>query len=97
MTALTRWRDVGDAVPYNALPVDGFVGSDAHIAPAGNVRSHGADRVVRPYVRLSVMLCNERGRSMIRRAGPMCPAAQYALIPAGHAGPALQRGAANRP
>ena len=34
---------------------------------------------------------------MIRRAGPMCPAAQYALIPAGHAGPALQRGAANRP
>ena len=49
MTALTRWRDVGDAVPYNALPVDGFVEGDAHIAPAGNVRSHGADRVVRPY------------------------------------------------
>ena len=25
-----------------------------------------------------------------RRAGPMCPAAKYALLPAGHAGPALQ-------
>ena len=25
-----------------------------------------------------------------RRAGPMCPAAMYALLPAGHAGPALQ-------
>ena len=25
-----------------------------------------------------------------RRAGPMCPAAEYALLPAGHAGPALQ-------
>ena len=24
-----------------------------------------------------------------RRAGPMCPAAKYALLPAGHAGPAL--------
>ena len=40
---------------------------------------------------------HRRGRSMIRRAGSMCPAAQYALIPAGHAGPALQRGAANHP
>ncbi len=49
MTALTRWWDVGDAVPYNALPVDGFVGGDAHIAPPENVRPHGADRVVRPY------------------------------------------------
>ena len=25
-----------------------------------------------------------------RRVGPMCPAAKYALLPAGHAGPALQ-------
>ena len=25
-----------------------------------------------------------------RRAGPMCPAVKYALLPAGHAGPALQ-------
>ena len=25
-----------------------------------------------------------------RRAGPVCPAAKYALLPAGHAGPALQ-------
>ena len=25
-----------------------------------------------------------------RRAEPMCPAAKYALLPAGHAGPALQ-------
>ena len=57
----SRWRDVEDAVPYNALPVDEFVGGDAHIAPAENVRSHGADRVVRSYVRLSVMLCTEGG------------------------------------
>ena len=34
---------------------------------------------------------HRRGRSMIRRAGPMCPAARYDLLPAGHAGPALQR------
>ena len=37
-----------------------------------------------------------------RRAGPMCPAAKYALLPAGHAGPALQgaaviRGGQSRP
>ena len=37
-----------------------------------------------------------------RRAGPMCPAAKYALLPAGHAGPALQgaaviRGGQGRP
>ena len=49
MTVLRAGGDVGDAVPYNALPVDGFVEGDAHIAPAGNVRSHGADRVVHPY------------------------------------------------
>ena len=37
-----------------------------------------------------------------RRAEPMCPAAKYALLPAGHAGPALQgaaviRGGQSRP
>ena len=70
-----------------------------HIAPPGHQgrRPLRADRVVRPYVRLSVMLCTERGRSMIRRAGPMCPAARYDLLSAGHAGPTLQRGAANHP
>ena len=31
-----------------------------------------------------------------RRAGPMCPAAKYALLPAGHAGPALQGAAVIR-
>ena len=30
------------------------------------------------------------GKRRSRRAGPMCPAAKYALLPAGHAGPALQ-------
>ena len=39
------------------------VGGDAHIAPTGHQgrRPLRADRVVRPYVRLSVMLCIERG------------------------------------
>ena len=49
----------------------------------------------RTFIHNLCPLCGRRRgcvKRRSRRAGPMCPTAKYALLPAGHAGPALQCG-----